>query len=84
MVALLYGAGLRLLECLCLRVKDVDLERFELRIRTGKGGMDRVTVLPESVKPARTDQLRRVRALHARDRSAGFGSVILPGSLTRK
>ena len=84
MVALLYGAGLRLLECLCLRVKDVDLERSELRIRTGKGGKDRVTVLPESVKPAMTDQLRRVRALHARDRSAGLGSVILPDALNRK
>ncbi len=84
MVALLYGAGLRLLECLCLRVKDVDLERSELRIRTGKGGKDRVTVLPESVKPALMDQLRRVQALHARDRRAGFGSVILPDALCRK
>lgn len=60
---LLYGSGMRLLECLTLRVKDVDLERGELRIRRGKGGVDRVTVLPEAVRPSLAAHLGRVRAL---------------------
>ncbi|MBI4541487.1 MAG: phage integrase N-terminal SAM-like domain-containing protein, partial [Gemmatimonadetes bacterium] len=57
---LLYGSGMRLLECLTLRVKDVDLERGEIRIRRGKGGVDRVTVLPEAVRPSLAAHLGRV------------------------
>ena len=64
---LLYGAGLRLLECLTLRVKDVDLARREIRLRRGKGGKDRVTMLPSVAVAALEAQLERVRALHARD-----------------
>lgn len=82
--AMLYGSGMRLLECLTLRVKDVDLERGEIRIRRGKGGVDRVTVLPEAVRPALRAQLRRVRALHAEDVAVGGGRVALPGALERK
>ena len=81
---LLYGGGLRLLEALTLRVKDVDLERRELGVRDGKGQKDRVTVLPEGARSAMGVHLTRVRALHARDLAAGGGRVTLPGALARK
>jgi integron integrase len=81
---LLYGGGLRLLECLQLRVKDLDLHRCEMFVRDSKGKRDRVTVLPRTaVEPLRA-HLARVRELHARDLEAGFGSVILPRALARK
>jgi integron integrase len=81
---LLYGSGMRLLECLTLRVKDVDFERGEIRIRRGKGGVDRVTVLPEAVRSSLAAHLGRVRALHEEDLAAGGGGVALPGALDRK
>lgn len=81
---LLYGAGLRLLEALRLRVKDVDLERRELLFRSGKGGKDRVTVLPALVADPLAAHLARVRALHARDLADRGGRVWLPGALARK
>src|SRR5690606_21660811 len=84
MAALLYGSGLRLMECLRLRVKDVDLERREIIVREGKGGKDRRTVLPESLRMALQAQLDAVRVLHARDLEAGFGAVSLPYALARK
>lgn len=81
---LLYGAGLRLLEALRLRVKDLDPARGELLVRGGKGDKDRVTVLPATaVEPLRT-HLGRVRVLHARDCADGGGEVALPGALARK
>jgi len=82
--ALLYGAGLRLLEGLRLRVKDLDLERGEIVVRDGKGRKDRVTMLPRSVAADLRAQLARARALHARDLEAGFGAVALPDALARK
>jgi integron integrase len=81
---LLYGSGLRLLECLTLRVKDLDLANCEIRVRRGKGGKDRVTMLPASVRGALTEQLDRVRACHARDLADGAGSVVLPAAFERK
>ena len=81
---LLYGAGLRLMECLTLRVKDLDFERGEIRLRRGKGGKDRVTLLPGVARTALERQVERVRALHARDRSEGAGRVALPNALERK
>ncbi len=78
---LLYGSGLRLLECLSLRAKDLDLERGEIRLRRGKGGKDRVTVLPELVRGAVAAQLDRVRLLHDRDLVGGGGWVELPDAL---
>jgi integron integrase len=81
---LLYGAGLRLLEALRLRVKDIDLEAGEVRVRAGKGDKDRVTVLPETLRGTLTEHLARVRRLHERDVAAGFGGVALPGALERK
>lgn len=81
---LLYGAGLRLMECLTLRVKDLDFERREIRVRAGKGGKDRVAILPEIARLALEKHLERVRALHVRDLSDGAGRVELPTALERK
>ena len=81
---LLYGTGLRLLEGLCLRVKDLDLERREITVRSGKGARDRITMLPESLKAALRGQIERARALHDRDRAGGAGWVELPHAFGRK
>ncbi len=81
---LLYGGGLRLLEALRLRVKDVNFARGELFIRDPKGRRDRVTVLPRSAFEPLRDHLEYVRSLHERDLGDGFGSVMLPGALARK
>jgi integron integrase len=83
-VVLLYGAGLRLMECLTLRIKDLDFERGEIRVRGGKGGKDRDTVLPAMVRSALEKHLLHVRALHARDLADGGGAVELPTALERK
>jgi integron integrase len=84
MASLMYGAGLRLMECLRLRVQDIDFTRNEITVRDGKGGKDRVTGLPASIKPALTEQLRRAKAIHARDLAEGWGRVQLPAALDRK
>jgi integrase len=82
--SLLYGAGLRVMECLRLRVKDADLEYRQILVRDGKGEKDRVTMLPEKlVEPPRA-HLARVRLLHARDIREGYGEVHLPYALARK
>jgi len=81
---LLYGSGLRLLECLSLRVKDVDFQRGEIRVRGGKGGVDRVVPLPLRVQGLLTEHLARWRARHARDVQRGSGRVALPGAFERK
>jgi integron integrase len=82
--SLLYGTGMRLLESLRLRVKDVEFERRELVVRDGKGAKDRVTVLPENLISALQVHLAKVRKLHERDLAAGFGTVWLPGALDIK
>jgi integron integrase len=82
--ALLYGSGLRLMEALSLRVKDLDLVRREVRVRCGKGDRDRVTVLPQSLVAPIGSHLERVRTLHERDLAEGAGRVVLPGALERK
>ena len=82
--ALLYGAGLRLMDALRLRIKDVDLELRTLTIREGKGAKDRITVLPDSVIPALRQHLEQVRTLHQRDLATGHGEVHLPHALARK
>jgi integron integrase len=81
---LLYGSGLRLLEALQLRVKDVDFGRSQILVRDPKGRRDRATMLPVSLKEPLREHLRGVRALHEKDLSAGFGAVALPGALERK
>ncbi|HXK12676.1 MAG TPA: integron integrase [Vicinamibacteria bacterium] len=84
MCALMYGSGLRLLECCRLRVKDVDLERLELVVHDGKGRKDRVTVLPARLVPPLRDHLGRVRRQHEADLEGRAGFVALPGALARK
>jgi integron integrase len=81
---LLYGAGLRLLECLRLRVKDVDLQYLAIIVRDTKGGKERRTMLPVSVAPALREHLEKVKRRHRQDLADGFGSVHLPGALERK
>jgi integron integrase len=83
-VSLLYGSGLRLLEALHLRVKDVDLERRTLIVRDAKGQKDRVTVLPDSLVEPLRKQLQWVRTGHERAIASGFGGVELPFALQRK
>ena len=84
MAMVLYGSGLRLMEGLRLRVKDIDFSRHEVLVREGKGNKDRVTMLPAAVVPKLTAHLERVRKLHASDMAAGFGRVLLPDALARK
>ena len=83
-VGLLYGSGLRLMEALRLRVKDLDLERRELTVRDGKGSKDRLTVLPQSLVTALQEHLLGVRSLHRSDLAAGWGRVLMPYALDRK
>jgi integron integrase len=84
MGSLLYGAGLRLRECLKLRVKDVDFGYRQIVVRDGKGAKDRVTMLPQSVLEPLKRHLVRVKALHERDLAARCGNVELPDALARK
>ncbi|MEW6618486.1 MAG: integron integrase [bacterium] len=81
---LIYGCGLRLMECIRLRVKDIDFARNQVIVRDGKGMKDRVTMLPESLKPLLSEHLKRVKALHEQDLKNGVGEVHLPFALERK
>ena len=83
-VSLLYGTGMRLLEGLRLRVKDVEFERREIVVRDGKGGKDRVTMLPENLILPLQDQMARAKRLHDADLADGFGEVWLPDALAVK
>jgi integron integrase len=82
--SLLYGAGLRIMEGLRLRVKDVEFSRREILVRDGKGFKDRVTMLPAALAAPLAEHLERVKALHGRDLAAGRGAVYLPYALERK
>lgn len=82
--SLLYGAGLRIMEALRLRVKDVEFSRKEILVRDGKGFKDRVTMLPAALAGPLSEHLKRVKALHAQDLAAGHGAVFLPYALERK
>jgi integron integrase len=84
MAELMYGSGLRLMELLRLRVHHVDFERRQLRVFSGKGDKDRVTVLPEQLVPTLRTHVERLRELHARDRAAALPGVWLPEGLARK
>ncbi|TCO40085.1 phage integrase family protein [Dokdonella fugitiva] len=83
MASLLYGAGMRLMECLRLRVKDVDFARNEILVRDGKGGKDRRTMLPRSLVEPLQREIERSLRLHAVDLAAGFGATRLPHALMR-
>ncbi len=84
MARLLYGGGLRVMECVRLRVHDIDFEMNEVVVRNGKGFKDRLTILPETVKSDLEEQIERVRIVHLNDIKTGFGSVYLPNALERK
>lgn len=84
MAGLLYGSGLRLMECVRLRVKDLDFDRRQVTVREGKGEKDRVTMLPQSLAEPLRRQLEHARRLHEDDLAAGFGAVYLPYALERK
>src|SRR5206468_5056118 len=83
-VLLLYGAGLRLLECAQLRIKDVDFAANQLVVRSGKGAKDRVTMLPSAAKARLLEQIEAVRRQHSVDLEAGAGWVAVPDALARK
>jgi integron integrase len=83
-VMLLYGSGVRLEECLELRVKDLDFDRHQITVRQGKGQKDRVTMLPVAARETLTGHLVDVRRLHEADLARGFGRVVLPFALGRK
>ena len=84
MASLMYGAGLRVLECARLRIKDLDFDRNEITIHDGKGRNDRVTVFPTRLTKPLRRHLEHIRAQHARDLASGAGSVALPHALDRK
>jgi integron integrase len=81
---LMYGAGLRLMECLRLRVQDLDFSKSQIIVRSGKGDKDRVTMFPESVKKSLAEHLSKVKKIHESDITNGFGRVLLPDALARK
>ena len=84
MAALLYGTGMRLMECMRLRVQDVGFDRGEITVRNGKGGKDRRVPLPQRLRERLKEQMERTRILHAQDLAQGFGRVYLPHALARK
>lgn len=84
MAKLMYGSGLRLMEVLRLRIKDIDFNRHAIIVRAGKGDRDRITVLPDSLEPYLRTQLEQARLLHKADLEAGFGETSLPYALARK
>jgi integron integrase len=84
MASLLYGAGLRLMECVRLRVKDVDFQYRQITVRDGKGNKDRVTMLPEASAELLKAHLKKINELHAQDSVAGYEGVYLPYALDRK
>lgn len=84
MAMLMYGCGLRVNECMRLRVKDIDFEMKELVVRDGKGAKDRRTVLPEKVIPMLREQIEKVKLLHQQDLREGYGEVYMPYALAKK
>ncbi len=84
LVSLLYGSGLRLMECLRLRVKDIDFEKNQITVRDAKGKKDRITMLPAKVKMPLAEQVKRVRKQHESDLQQGKGNVELPYAIARK
>ena len=84
MAKILYGSGLRLMECMRLRVKDIDFGNHTIIVRDGKGEDDRATILPDSLIPALQSQIQIVVLIHERDLRKGYGEVYLPYALARK
>jgi integron integrase len=84
MAGLLYGSGLRLMECVRLRVKDVDFGYLRITVRDGKGAKDRITMLPVNMAKSLERHLQKVKTQHEEDLEGGFGSVYLPNAIERK
>lgn len=84
MAQLVYGSGIRLMECIRLRIQDVDFGQNQIYIRSGKGGKDRTTFLPRLLRDDLFHHIERVKALHRKDLEEGFGRVYLPNALARK
>jgi integron integrase len=84
MVELLYGTGMRVMECCALRVRDIDFDRSQILIRSGKGDKDRIVMLPNALKGRLSERCRRVRAIHSRDLSKGGGYVPVPDVVANK
>jgi integron integrase len=83
-ILLLYGTGMRIMEALRLRIKDIDFAGGKIIVRSGKGDKDRVTMLPDKLRAELQHQIERVKVLHERDLAEGFGGVYLPHALARK
>jgi site-specific recombinase XerD len=84
MANILYGAGLRLMECVRLRIKDVDFDYRQIVVRDGKGRKDRITMLPKVIEDLMRKHIDKVKIIHDRDLEEGFGEVYLPYALERK
>lgn len=84
MAGLMYGCGLRLMECIRLRIQDVDFGQGKVFVRGGKGGKDRVVGMPEYIRGALREHVDKVRLMHEGDLREGYGEVYIPGSLARK
>ncbi len=84
MAKLIYGSGMRLMECIRLRIQDVDFTNNNIYVRSGKGGKDRITYLARCVKEELYSHIERVKELHRQDLAEGFGEVYLPGAIAKK
>ena len=84
MAQLMYGSGLRLMECVRLRIQDLDFSADQLTVRSGKGNKDRLTMLPVEIQPELREHLKRVKLIHDRDLDGGYGHVYIPPALARK
>ncbi len=84
MAKIMYGSGLRVMECMRLRVKDIDFDNHQIIVRGGKGDNDRLTILPDSIIPELKRMLQDVKALHQKDLAEGYGETILPNALDTK
>ena len=84
MTKILYGCGLRGIECVRVRVKDIDFGLNQILVRNAKGNKDRITVFPDDIKPTLREHLKYVKKLHEKDLNDGYGSVFLPNALARK
>lgn len=83
-VKLLYGCGLRIMECLRLRIQDIDIDMKQIRVKSGKGDKDRITTFPTTIIPTLLEHMQRVQIIQDSDLEKGFGEVYMPGALAKK
>lgn len=82
-VKLLYGCGLRIMECLRLRIQDIDIDMKQIRVKSGKGDKDRITTFPTTIIPTLLEHMQRVQIIQDSDLEKGFGEVYMPGALAK-